>query len=241
MSEKQTMFQQQRHFMEACGQQFGGGRDQVDLYVNLVKEEFQELTDAWSAAEMAIGTPEFDAEAAIVETIDGAVDTMVVLYGILVSLEIDGDAELVKHLGAHESGCLFQQMAAINEEAIDLNGAIANQRREALHTMVELIYAEWDLLNQTYPVGVIFKPEEAEDMVRAVIYAISLCASMINALGINGPMAWNEVWSSNMTKLDPTTGKAIKREDGKILKPDSFRPANLLPVVKRSYGLEEEA
>lgn len=38
--------------------------------------------------------------------------------------------------------------------------------------------------------------------------------------------AWDEVWLSNMSKLDPVTRRAIKREDGKVLKgPDYFKPA----------------
>lgn len=37
--------------------------------------------------------------------------------------------------------------------------------------------------------------------------------------------AWSEVWASNMSKLDPETGMAIKREDGKVLKgPAYFKP-----------------
>lgn len=37
--------------------------------------------------------------------------------------------------------------------------------------------------------------------------------------------AWAEVWRSNMSKLDPVTGQAIRRGDGKVLKgPGYFRP-----------------
>lgn len=45
--------------------------------------------------------------------------------------------------------------------------------------------------------------------------------------GIPLDLCWDEVQRSNMTKVDPVTGKANVREDGKILKPPSFSPANL--------------
>ncbi len=43
--------------------------------------------------------------------------------------------------------------------------------------------------------------------------------------------AFYEVARSNMAKVDRTTGKVIKREDGKILKPDGWTPPNLEAFV----------
>jgi predicted HAD superfamily Cof-like phosphohydrolase len=39
--------------------------------------------------------------------------------------------------------------------------------------------------------------------------------------------AWGEVALSNLCKVDPTTGKVRKREDGKILKPEGWKPPQL--------------
>ncbi len=44
--------------------------------------------------------------------------------------------------------------------------------------------------------------------------------------------AWNEVAHSNLSKIDPTTGKVNKRADGKVLKPEGWSPPNLKPFVK---------
>lgn len=52
-----------------------------------------------------------------------------------------------------------------------------------------------------------------------------------HARGFNVEGAWNEVARSNMSKVDAATGKVIKREDGKILKPDTFSPPNLEPFI----------
>ena len=43
--------------------------------------------------------------------------------------------------------------------------------------------------------------------------------------------AYAEVTRSNMAKVDPTTGKVIKREDGKVLKPEGWTPPNLVSFV----------
>jgi len=43
--------------------------------------------------------------------------------------------------------------------------------------------------------------------------------------------AFNEVARSNMSKVNPKTGKVLKREDGKILKPVTFSPPDLKNFV----------
>ena len=45
--------------------------------------------------------------------------------------------------------------------------------------------------------------------------------------------AWNEVARSNLSKIDPTTGKVNKRKDGKVMKPEGWLPPNLKPFVKK--------
>lgn len=45
--------------------------------------------------------------------------------------------------------------------------------------------------------------------------------------------AMNEVAASNMSKLDPTTGKPLKRADGKVLKGANFFSPNLTPFLSR--------
>jgi len=39
--------------------------------------------------------------------------------------------------------------------------------------------------------------------------------------------AWNEVARSNLAKIDTATGKVRKREDGKVLKPEGWKPPEL--------------
>lgn len=44
--------------------------------------------------------------------------------------------------------------------------------------------------------------------------------------------AWDEGARSNLIKIDPTTGKVIKRDDGKILKPEGWTPPDFTKFVK---------
>lgn len=53
----------------------------------------------------------------------------------------------------------------------------------------------------------------------------------IYSLGADPQQVWDEVHRSNMSKL--TGGKLLKREDGKVLKPDTYVPADLSALVAR--------
>jgi len=42
---------------------------------------------------------------------------------------------------------------------------------------------------------------------------------------------WDEVSRSNLSKISPS-GKVLKREDGKVMKPDTYSPPNLTQFFK---------
>jgi NTP pyrophosphatase (non-canonical NTP hydrolase) len=42
---------------------------------------------------------------------------------------------------------------------------------------------------------------------------------------------WDEVARSNLCKIDSKTGKVTRREDGKILKPEGWKPPDLTKFV----------
>ena len=52
-----------------------------------------------------------------------------------------------------------------------------------------------------------------------------------HAKGYNVEGGWQEVVRSNMDKVDPTTGKVRKREDGKVLKPADWKGPDLQPFI----------
>lgn len=53
----------------------------------------------------------------------------------------------------------------------------------------------------------------------------------MKARGWDCENAWDEGAKSNLSKIDPTTGKVIRREDGKILKPEGWKPPNFAKFV----------
>jgi predicted HAD superfamily Cof-like phosphohydrolase len=54
-------------------------------------------------------------------------------------------------------------------------------------------------------------------------------------------MLFDEVTRSNMSKIDSVTGKAIFREDGKILKPETFSEPKLRPIIERNFKLYKDS
>ena len=85
--------------------------------------------------------------------------------------------------------------------------------------------------------------EEYEELIKAsedqnIIETADACADLIwvveglmYSLGIDPQIIWDEVTKSNFSKI--VEGKLIKREDGKVLKPDTFKPPN----IQRALGL----
>jgi predicted HAD superfamily Cof-like phosphohydrolase len=65
----------------------------------------------------------------------------------------------------------------------------------------------------------------------ALIDILVVTIGALHSLGVDSEGAWQEVIRSNMSKIDPQTGKVIKRDDGKVLKPSSYSPPNLVPLV----------
>jgi predicted HAD superfamily Cof-like phosphohydrolase len=69
----------------------------------------------------------------------------------------------------------------------------------------------------------------------ALIDILVVTVGAIHSLGADGEGAWNEVMRTNFAKINPETGKVIKREDGKVLKPEGWKPPELAPFVKPKW------
>ena len=76
---------------------------------------------------------------------------------------------------------------------------------------------------------------EADDKVEqldALIDILVVTMGAIRAGGFDGEGAWKEVMNTNFAKIDPTTGKVRKREDGKVLKPEDWTAPKLEQFIK---------
>ena len=78
---------------------------------------------------------------------------------------------------------------------------------------------------------------EANDLTEqldALIDILVVTIGAIHSAGFDGEGAWKEVMRTNFAKIDPTTGKVRKREDGKVLKPEGWTAPELAPFLKKS-------
>ena len=69
------------------------------------------------------------------------------------------------------------------------------------------------------------------EILDALIDIIVVTVGAINSMGADGQGAWNEVMKTNFAKIDSITGKVRKREDGKVLKPEGWKPPELSKFV----------
>ena len=101
-------------------------------------------------------------------------------------------------------------------EASDQSKTIDNEM--LYRVLIDEEYSEWcaatDLRNNV---------EDLDACMDMIWVILGYC--YMKGWDVNG--AWNEVARSNHAKIDPTTGKVRKREDGKVLKPDGWTPPEL--------------
>ena len=70
------------------------------------------------------------------------------------------------------------------------------------------------------------------EMLDALIDMLVVTIGAIHSAGFDAEGAWKEVMRTNFAKIDKTTGKVVKREDGKVLKPDGWTPPDLGQFLK---------
>lgn len=83
-----------------------------------------------------------------------------------------------------------------------------------------------------------------EGLVKELADLIVVCVGTLHSIGVEPELVWDEVHRSNMSKctMHPDTGRPmlVKRADGKVLKPESYSPANIRPFIDEIDGLPED-
>lgn len=109
-------------------------------------------------------------------------------------------------------------MAACGQSTIQ-----ANAKQAALYfSLVEEEYNE--LLDARTEIE---RADAVIDMIVVLVGAGVSCGWDIQAL-------WDEVLRSNMSKIDPETGRVRRRADGKILKPDGWKSPDIESILYKS-------
>ena len=80
--------------------------------------------------------------------------------------------------------------------------------------------------------SVAFASRDTVEELDALIDILVVTIGAIHSAGFDAEGAWKEVMMTNFAKIDKKTGKVVKREDGKVLKPDGWTPPNLKPFIK---------
>ena len=79
-------------------------------------------------------------------------------------------------------------------------------------------------------VGELIEAVQNDDRVEqldALIDILVVTIGAIHSMGADAEGAWKEVLQTNLAKVDSKTGKVIKRNDGKVLKPKGWQAPNL--------------
>lgn len=75
------------------------------------------------------------------------------------------------------------------------------------------------------------KQEDRIEQLDALIDILVVTIGAVRAGGYKGKAAWKEVMKTNFAKIDQKTGKVIKREDGKVLKPKGWKAPELKKFI----------
>jgi len=112
-------------------------------------------------------------------------------------------------------------------EDIERFGSACDQEpSEANYKMyLDLIREETDELEEA------IQDNDKVEQLDALIDILVVTMGAVRAAGWDGEAAWKEVMDTNFAKIDPTTGKVIKREDGKVLKPEGWKAPELAQFV----------
>ena len=69
----------------------------------------------------------------------------------------------------------------------------------------------------------------------ALIDILVVTIGAIHSMGADAEGAWNEVMRSNLAKIDLESGRVLKREDGKVLKPAGWTAPVLDPFLNEIH------
>jgi len=104
---------------------------------------------------------------------------------------------------------------------------------EAKATLKSMIDTSKDIPKTNYPETEAGRIQQIADQADALVdieYYMLNCACK---KGVNLSSLFGVVHAANMAKRDPVTGKFLKREDGKIIKPAGWQPPDIESEIAR--------
>jgi predicted HAD superfamily Cof-like phosphohydrolase len=108
-----------------------------------------------------------------------------------------------------------------------------------LNLYLNLIDEEYqEVVEMSLPVAGGHNHGQLADLAKELTDLLVVTIGALHSIGINPGEAWAEVHRSNMSKC--VGGRLIKRADGKVMKPDSYVPADLTPVIQRMVNNQSD-
>ena len=107
-------------------------------------------------------------------------------------------------------------------------------KEECQEELLPAFTAFWNRLGAQKPIHQAEMVEIADGLADTIV----VCVGALASLGLDPAEVMREVSRSNLSKLG-ADGKAIKRDDGKILKPPTYSPPNLVPMVQVALGTRQ--
>lgn len=106
--------------------------------------------------------------------------------------------------------------------------SVGKPNDEQLKLYLKLVTEEYDELQ------VAVANKDKIETLDALLDLIVVTVGAIHSLGVDAEGAWKEVMGSNLAKIDRTTGKVMKREDGKVIKPALWSAPRLEQYFQKS-------
>lgn len=137
---------------------------------------------------------------------------------------------------------LFKQVEAFNlacdNEPTGPFGDLAHLYRalfkEEAHTELGQALEKFDAITEVGE-DALAEVDAIADVADALLDSIYIAAGWMHVMGLDANELWAEVQRSNMAKIGPD-GKVLKREDGKIIKPEGWQPPRIRELVAKQLG-----
>lgn len=104
---------------------------------------------------------------------------------------------------------------------------ISIENKEQFKMYVNLINEERQELNEAISLN------DKTEILDALVDIMVVTIGAGNSMGFDMEGAWEEVMKTNFAKINSETGKVIKREDGKVLKPEGWEKPKLEKFTKK--------
>lgn len=121
-------------------------------------------------------------------------------------------------------------MSVFDDQAMFMRACgqtVGQKNREQFELYMELIREEFQELQDA---------KSHVEVFDALLDLIVVCIGAGHSAGYPMAQGWDAAVISNMRKIDPATGQVLRREDGKILKPEGWRPPNLARLLEEHHG-----